>query len=135
MPLSTNIRTHILELTKDREIPITTEQYKAIKTSQQLDKWNDPLEIHDPDTGKILHDWLIKDILGFREIEKSNHVGSKYVCDFAIRHPISEECKCSENYRKYPIDFRKKAYSLFKKYPIALTISERKTVLDSIPTY
>lgn len=135
MPLSTNIRTHILELTKDREIPITTEQYNAIKASQQLDRWNDPLEIHDPDTGKILHDWLMKDILGFREIEKSNHVGSKYVCDFAIRHPISEECKCSVNYRKFPVDFRMKAWELYQKYPIQLSDSQRISVLNATPKF
>jgi hypothetical protein len=48
--LSTNPRTHILELTKDREIPITEQQYRALKSAQKLAGYNDALEIKDPDT-------------------------------------------------------------------------------------
>ena len=48
--LSTHPRTHILELTREREIPITEQQYKALKLAQKLAGYNDALEIRDPDT-------------------------------------------------------------------------------------
>lgn len=112
--LTKNLRTHILELTKDREIPITQEQYKALKNAQKIASYNDALEIHDPDTQKILHDGLWKDFVWFRELERSEHVGASIICDFWNRHPIHESCDCSDKYKISPIIFRMK---LAEKYP------------------
>lgn len=131
--LTTNTRTHILELTKDREIPITEKQYKQLKASQQLAWYNDTLEIHDADTGKLIHDWLWKDFSWFREIQRSNVSGAKYVCDYWIRHPISESCTCSNKYKMPPIIFRAFLRELYPsvQYPSQVTPEMRNKILSS----
>lgn len=132
--LTKNLRTHILELTKDREIPITQEQYKAIKNMQRLEKYTDPLEIRDADTGKMLHDWLMRDIIWFREVERSEYIGSQFVCDFWIRHPINDPCDCSEKYWMSPIVFRTALYSLYPNVTNAkqITPEMRNKILSSL---
>lgn len=128
-----NTRTHILELTRDREIPITYEQYKAIKIMQKIDKYNDPLEIRDPDSWQIIHDGLMRDIIWFREIERRSDWWDRYVCDFAVRHPIQDTCNCSNTYRMPPIVFRSKMIELYPwRYSSTLTVNEKNTVLKSI---
>lgn len=131
--LSTNPRTHILELTRDREIPITEMQYKQLKASQKLSSYNDVLEIKDPDTWKILHDWLWKDFAWFKELERVDTSDLRYICDFATRHPISESCGCPEKYWFYPVEFRSKLYELYpNKYPSTITEDEKREILKSM---
>lgn len=131
--LTKNLRTHILELTKDREIPITQEQYIKLKNAQKLAWYNDTLEVFDADTKKLLHDGLWKDFAWFREIERSNLSGSNFVCDFWNRHTIHEDCKCSEKYNVSPIVFRTAVFSIYPniKYPTQITPEIRNKVLAS----
>lgn len=132
--LTTNLRTHILELTRDREIPITEQQYKALKNAQKLAGYNDTLEIHDADTWKILHDGLWKDFSWFRELPKSPHVWASFICDFWIRHPIHESCTDSEKYGVSPIVFRTALFSIYPniKHSSQITPEMRNKVLESI---
>lgn len=131
--LTKNIRTHMLELTKDREIPITQEQYKALKNAQKLAGYNDTLEVRDADSWKLLHDGLWKDFSWFREIPKSEHVWATFICDFWIRHSIHETCECSEKYKISPIAFRTAVRSIYPevKYPSQVTGEMRNKVLSS----
>ena len=48
------------------EILITTEQYEAIKLAQRVGKRNEPLEITDRATGKLIYDGQIWDVRKFR---------------------------------------------------------------------
>lgn len=129
--LSIHPRTHILELTKDREIHITQEQYRALKIAQKISSYNESLEIRDPDTWKILHDWLWKDFAWFREIERSSNGQDRYVCDFSTRHPMQEICDCSNKYNIPPVLFREKMNQLFPhRYAITLSAQEKNTILS-----
>lgn len=128
--LSLHLRTHILELTRDRAIRITAEQYRAIKASQAIDKWNDPLVITDPETKKVMHDWLMKDILGFQEVVVDRTL-MNFVCDFANRHPVSDTCTCKDIYGIYPFVFAKRIWDLFKKNPSEITQEQKNQVHES----
>lgn len=132
--LTHNLRTHILELTKDREIPITEQQYKALKSAQKLAGYNDALEIRDPDTWKMLHDGLWKDFAWFRELERSKHVWASYICDFWISHPIHESCSDIQKFKVSPIVFRTALWALYPnvKYPSQVTPEMRTKVLYSL---
>lgn len=131
--LSTNPRTHILELTKDREIPITEKQYKMLKANQKLANYSDSLEIKDPDTWKILHDGLWKDFLWFRELERADTSNMRYVCDFANRHHMTESCNCSVKYWLYPIEFKQKLWELYpNKFPSTITEQEKQIILKAL---
>lgn len=131
--LSKNLRTHILELTRDREIPITELQYKQLKNAQKLAWYNDTLEIRDPDTWKILHDGLWKDFTWFRELERTDASWMRYICDFATRHTMNEDCKCHEKYWLYPIEFKQKLWELYpSKYPSTITEQEKMNILKAM---
>jgi len=131
--LSTHPRTHILELTREREIPITEQQYKALKSDQKLAGYNDALEIRDPDTWKVLHDGLWKDFAWFRELERQNTSWMRYVCDFATRHTMNESCDCHVKYWVFPIEFKTKLWELYpNKYPSTITEHEKQTILKSL---
>ena len=130
--LSTHPRTHILELTRDREIFITERQYKQLKADQKLASFSQPLEIHDADTGKLIHDWLWKDVAWFRELVRQDTTGTNWICDFATRHPIHELCDCKEKYNLFPVEFRTKVYELYPmKFTSNITEEEKRVVLKS----
>ena len=131
--LSTNPRTHVIEFTKDRELFITEKQYKALKSAQKLANFSDALEIHDADTGKIIHDWLWKDFTGFRELVREDTSGMKWVCDFATRHSMHDKCECKERYWLFPVEFRTKLYELYPtKFPSTITEQEKQIILKSL---
>ena len=132
--LSTNPRTHILELTRDREIPITEHQYTSLKQAQRLSSYNDVLEIKDPDTWAMLHDWLWRDFSGFREIKKPWWNYTWWICDYATHHTMSEDtCNCHSKYNFPPIVFRTKLFELFPlKYPSTITNQEKQIILKAI---
>lgn len=134
--LSTNPRTHILELTKDREIPITEHQYKQLKNAQKLAGYNESLEIRDPDTWKLLHDGLWKDFAWFRELQRTDTSWMRYVCDFWNRHTMNEVCECSKKYGIYPIEFKTKLWEIYpNKYPSTITIDEQREILSKCKKY
>lgn len=131
--LSTNPRTHVIELTRERELFITEKQYKALKSAQKLANFWDSLEIHDADTGKIIHDWLWKDFTGFRELVRVDTSGTKWICDFATRHPLNETCDCKDKYDLFPVEFRTKLYELYPlKFPSTITDDEKRTILKAL---
>jgi hypothetical protein len=131
--ITTNPRTHTLLLTHDRSIQITESQYKSIKAMQKLYKWTDPLEIRDIDSWKILHDGLMKDIVGFREIERGDSSGMQWVCDFATRHGLKDPCNCAVKYNMPPIVFRFKLNELYPwKYASTITEEEKSKILTAI---
>ncbi len=130
--LTTNPRTHILELTKDREIPITENQYQKLKIDQKLANYSDSLEIHDADTGKTLHDWLWRDYLWFREIVRQQNGWDRYVCDFAVRHSMHEVCECKDKYGIFPIQFTEWLNKMFPmRHATTITPSEKNLILSS----
>lgn len=131
--LTIHPRTHILELTKDREIRITEIQYKKLKQDQKLAWFNDALEIRDPDTWKILHDGLWKDFSWFREIHRQDSSGMNAVCDFWNRHSIFQECDCHIKYWFSHIKFQNIMIKMYpNKYPMTLTSEERNNILKKL---
>lgn len=53
-------------MTDKEEILITTEQYEAIKLAQRVGKRNEPLELTDKITWKLIYDGQIWDVRKFR---------------------------------------------------------------------
>ena len=130
--ITNNPRTHILELARDKEIMITTEQYKGIKSMQAINRFSDPLEIHDADTNKIIHDGLMKDILWFREIPKQE-CSAKWICEFWTRHDMHRSCECQERYNMSPVVFTNMMMKLYPdKYNSTLTPEEIKHIISKI---
>ena len=128
-----NIRTKILILSDEREIPITESQYNAIKADQNIWRFSDPITIRDPDTQKILFDWKIWAIKEFRDIKSSYSWWDRCICDFWVRHMMEESCWCMERYGVFPIEFRLKLHEVYPKiYARDLTDSQRSTVLSQI---
>ena len=131
--LTTNRRTKLLILSDDREIAITEDQYKAIKADQALGRFSDPITIRDLDTKEILFDGKIGAIKEFRDIKSSYSGGDRWICDFWIRHVMSESCGCPDKYKVIPIDFRIKMYELYPRmYAKNLSTEQRKIILENI---
>ena len=97
--LSKNIRSHIVILRDWREFNITREQYWILKISRQDWKRNDPLEIRDCDTQKIIYDWELWDIKEFKEREFVNMSWYVYICSYGTRHNLNDECLCKEKFK------------------------------------
>jgi hypothetical protein len=104
-----------------------------LKSAQKLAGYNDALEIKDPDTWKILHDWLWKDFAWFRELERIDSSNLRYVCDFSTRHTMNESCNCKEKYDLYPVEFRTKLYELYPtKFPSTINSEEKWKILNAL---
>ena len=106
--ITKNIRTHKVILTDWRTLSITKSQYGFFIEQMQMLWYNDFLEIHDIDTQKLFYNWKKSWIKEFIEIaNNTNNQWRRFICDFWVRHPISQawHCNCTEEFWCFRFEF------------------------------
>ena len=134
--LSTHIITHFAFIEKeDKKIPLTREQADVLRLILKNESFQKYVSIPDPkdplwDPLWEWRAWSIKITQNERSWISS---GDRWICDFWIRHVMSESCGCPDKYKVIPIDFRIKMYELYPRmYAKNLSAEQRKIILENI---
>ena len=129
--LNTNVKNYSIQLKDWREFWLTKNQYDVYKMEQEDRKFNDPLEIVDIDTWKMLFDWKWSEFKEFKQKADSNLWNKIYYCDFWRKHSItvlqqSDSCDCKKEFDVVPAFFK------FRLKEMWYTLGDSKNITDEM---
>lgn len=136
--LSKNLATHYASVVTGKDttknIPLTKDMAETLRANLKqwyhtryitLPKIDDPL-------GEPAWEGRAWDVT-IRKNEISDLQATKYVCDFATRHPMKEMCDCDKKYDLFPVEFRTRLYDLYPlEFPSTITIEQKNAILKSL---
>ena len=134
--LSTELITHWAYVEKeDKKFPLTKDQAWELRDILMQATTTKYIMIPDPKDplGEPLWEWRAWNVV-IKKIEARTDPDAYYVCDFWVKHPVSESCTDWTKYKVSPIVFRTALRSIYQQvqYSNQITPEMRAKVLYSL---